>query len=113
MSKSYRDLKVWQKAYALAKDVYLLSSKLPKSEIYGLASQMQRAAVSVPSNIAEGQQRNGKNEFKQFLHIARDSAAELATQLQLSGEVYDIDAAPLLDRVDEIQRMLYALLQKL
>ncbi len=95
MSKSYRDLLVWQKSFTLTKEVYLLCEKLPKTEQYGLGSQLQRSAVSVPSNIAEGQQRSGNKEFSQFLSIARGSAAELSTQLMLTEEIFAIDTSEL------------------
>jgi len=81
--------------------------------MYGLASQMQRAAVSIPSNIAEGQQRASSKEFKQFLHIARGSAAELATQLQLCHDIYSLEIGSLLENLEQIQKMLYVLIQKL
>ncbi|MBI5934372.1 MAG: four helix bundle protein [Chloroflexi bacterium] len=85
--RSYRELKVWQKGIELVKLVYGLTQGFPKSEIYGLASQMQRAAVSVPSNIAEGQGRQHTGEFRQFLYIALGSAAELDTQLIVAVEL--------------------------
>jgi four helix bundle protein len=75
----YRDLKVWQAAMQLAGDVYRLSAQFPKHETYGLASQLQRSAVSLPSNIAEGQGRNSRKEFHHFLGIALGSLAELET----------------------------------
>ena len=78
---SYKDLLVWQKSIQLVTEVYRLSKTLPKEEIYGLVSQMQRAAVSIPSNIAEGHDRNSDKEFSQFLCVARGSLAELETQL--------------------------------
>ncbi len=80
----YRDLKVWQSAMKLAEEVYRLSGCFPKSEIYGLTSQLQRSAVSIPSNIAEGQGRNSSNEFRRFLRIALGSLAELETQILLA-----------------------------
>ena len=80
----YRDLKVWQSAMKLAEEVYRLSGCFPKSEIYGLTSQLQRSAVSIPSNIAEGQGRNSSNEFSRFLRIALGSLAELETQILLA-----------------------------
>ena len=76
---SYRQLKVWQASFDIVKDVYDVTSLLPDSEKFGIASQAQRSAVSIPSNIAEGQQRNSSKEFKQFISIARGSAAELST----------------------------------
>ena len=79
-SRSYKDLVVWQKSIALCKLVYLTCESFPKSEVYGLASQMKRAAVSVASNIAEGQARQHLGEFRQFLAMANGSLAELDTQ---------------------------------
>lgn len=76
---SYRDLKVWVKGISLAKQVYELTGGFPKSEMYGLTSQMRRAAVSVPSNIAEGHARRHRKEFRQFIHHALGSLAELDT----------------------------------
>lgn len=81
--RSFRDLIVWQKAMLLAREIYQLVKMLPVEERYALSDQMRRAAVSVPSNIAEGQARNSTKEFSQFLHIAKGSNAELMTQLLL------------------------------
>lgn len=79
--QSYRDLEVWQFAIALADNIYDLTTTFPKEEIYGLAQQMRRCAVSVASNIAEGSARSGTRELIQFLSIAHGSLAELETQL--------------------------------
>ena len=81
---SYRDLIVWQKAMALAKQVYLITKTFPKDEIYGLTSQIRRCSVSVPSNIAEGRGRGSDKEFIRFLNIALGSVYELQTQLELA-----------------------------
>ncbi|MCX6765830.1 MAG: four helix bundle protein [Candidatus Moranbacteria bacterium] len=78
-SNSYKNLIVWQKAIDLVGDIYKLTEKFPKSEMYGLSSQMQRAAVAIPSNIAEGQKRTHKKEFIQFLYVSYSSGAELET----------------------------------
>ncbi|MDZ7785624.1 MAG: four helix bundle protein [Candidatus Saccharibacteria bacterium] len=110
---SYRDLKVWKDSFELTKLVYKATVKLPSNEKFGLASQIQRCAVSIPSNIAEGQQRKGANEFKQFLGIARGSAAELSTQLLLAQDIYSIELEILVEKTEEIQKMLYSLQQKL
>lgn len=110
---SYRDLLVWQKSYELAKSVYKICDNLPKAETYGLISQVQRSAVSIPSNIAEGQQRNSTKEFIQFLAIARGSAAELSTQLLLIEDIYTFKTNELVLKAEEIQKMLYALQNKL
>ncbi|MGW8184736.1 MAG: four helix bundle protein [Candidatus Moraniibacteriota bacterium] len=81
---SYKNLIVWQKSMELVTEIYTLTVKFPKEEIYGIISQMKRCAISIPSNIAEGRRRNGKKEFKRFLNIAYDSGAELETQIEIS-----------------------------
>lgn len=86
-SRSYRDLEVWKLAIAFVKDIYLTTGKFPLNEKYGLTQQIRRAAVSIPSNTAEGQVRNSAKEFTQFLAIALGSAAELETQLIIASEV--------------------------
>lgn len=110
----YKDLIVWQKSVNLVKLVYGLCKQLPKTEIYGLASQMQRAAVSIPSNIAEGYARNHRAEFIQFLAIAYGSSTELETQLIITKSEYPLinyqDADALLV---EVQKMLVAMIKKL
>jgi len=112
----HKDLVVWQKAMDLAKEVYLLVKKLPKEETYALSSQMRRAAISIPSNIAEGQARNSTKEFVQFLSIARGSKAELQTQLLLCVEIGYLskqDTNPAMNLSEEISKMLASLMQKL
>ncbi len=114
--KHYMELLVWQKGMTLAKIVYRLTSRFPQEERYGLISQMRRAAISVPSNIAEGQARRGTNEFLQFLSIAEGSLAELDTQLALSVELGftpQVEVEPALKEIDELQKMLVALKRKL
>jgi four helix bundle protein len=73
----FRELKVWQRAYELTLDLYRITRKFPKAEIYGLTSQLQRAAVSVPANIAEGYERNHRKEYLQFLFVAKGSLGSL------------------------------------
>lgn len=85
--KSYKDLEVWQKSISLVKEIYILTKLLPREEIYGLVSQMRRAAVSIPSNIAEGQPKVSGKEFLRFLEIAYGSLAELETQLIICKEL--------------------------
>jgi four helix bundle protein len=85
--KSYRELIVWQKAMALARRAYALSQGLPRSEAYGLLTQIRRAAVSVPSNIAEGHGRLTDSQFRHFLGNARGSLYEMQTQLELAGDL--------------------------
>lgn len=92
MARSYRELFVWQKAKALAVTLYRETEAFPKSETYGLSSQIRRAAVSVASNIAEGQGRLTRGEFKHFLGMARGSLLELDTQLAIA---YDLGYIPL------------------
>jgi four helix bundle protein len=82
--KTHKDLEVWQTAIDLAKEVYETTKTYPKEEMFGLVSQMRRCAASIPSNIAEGAARNGKEEFLQFLHIALGSLSELDTQIEIS-----------------------------
>lgn len=85
--KGYKRLVAWQKAMALAEEVYQLTRFLPNSERYGLASQMQRSAVSIPSNIAEGSARGSRREFRKFLLVSFGSGAELETQLNLTARL--------------------------
>lgn len=110
----YSKLSVWQLAMQLAKAVYEHSKKLPRAEVYGLTSQMRRAAVSVPSNIAEGSQRTSDAEFARYILIARGSLAEMETQLLLAAQIFSIqtDMRVLAD-IDRLSRMLYALHAKL
>ena len=86
-SRSYRDLEVWKRSIALAKDIYEATAQFPPAENFGLVQQIRRAAVSIPSNVAEGQFRNSTKEFRQFLSIALGSAAELETQLIIANQV--------------------------
>ena len=113
-TQSYKDLIVWQKSIELVKIVYALTKQLPKEEVYGLTSQMRRCAVSIPSNIAEGQKRNSISEYVQFLYIANYSAAELETQLIITREVYsNIDTLQCQELLQEVQKMTSTLIGKL
>jgi four helix bundle protein len=109
---SYRKLKVWQISFDVVKEVYKITSLLPDIEKFGISSQAQRSAVSIPSNIAEGQQRNSSKEFKHFISIARGSAAELSTQLLLIQEIYEIDCEKVILKLEEVQKMLFSLCSK-
>jgi four helix bundle protein len=114
--KSYRDLIVWQKAMALARQVYVLSEELPKREAYGLVSQIRRAAVSVVSNIAEGYGRLTDLQFRHFLGNARGSLYEMQTQLELAtdlGYVNKETARQLMEQASEVARLINGLLAKL
>lgn len=115
-SQSYRDLLVWQKSIALCTHVYKICEMFPKSELYGLADQMKRAAVSIPSNIAEGQSRQHVKEFLNFISIANGSLAELDTQRIIAESLRFITlehSAHLDELIIEIRKMLYALTTKL
>ncbi len=105
MKSVFYDLLVWQKAMHFAKQVYQLTEVLPKHEQYGISQQVRRAAVSIPSNIAEGSRR-GKKEFVQFLRIANGSAAEAETQLLLIKDLYNVEVAPALEVLVEVEKML-------
>jgi|SRR3989344_6559671 len=109
---AFQNLIVWQKAMVVAKTAYSLTRTLPSEERYGLDSQIQRCAVSIPSNIAEGSKR-GRKEFAQFLHIASGSAAELETQLLLAAEVHRAATSELLLQLREVQKMLESFIRKL
>lgn len=87
MAKSFRELLVWQRAMSLAEDVYRITEDFPKREMFGLAAQMRRAAVSIASNIAEGSSRGTRKDFRQFVAIARGSNNELQTQLELAVRI--------------------------
>ena len=112
----YKELTVWQKSMNLVVEVYRLVKKLPKEELYALSDQMRRAVVSIPSNIAEGQQRNTKNDFKHFLTIARGSNAEVETQLLICVRLNyfkEEEIRQAIDLCNEISRMLSAFILKL
>lgn len=114
--QSYKDLVVWQKGIALAKIVYGLTHVFPSAEKFGLVAQMRRAAVSIPSNLAEGQARHTTGEFIQFISHAEGSVAELDTQLILSSELGFCDDASTIaafELIDELRRMLNVLRRKL
>jgi four helix bundle protein len=114
--KSYRELIVWQKAMALARRAYALSQKLPKSEVYGLLTQIRRAAVSVPSNIAEGHGRLTDMQFRHFLGNARGSLYEMQTQLELAGDLGYLDEKLVRELMDlgwEVARLINGLISAL
>jgi four helix bundle protein len=112
--KHYKDLLVWQKAIAMVTQVYIVTRSFPREELYGLTSQIRRAAVSVPSNIAEGQARLTPGEFRQFLGVARGSLAELDTQLIIATNLgYLTETGSLFEQLAEVGRMLSGLLASL
>ncbi len=111
--KTYRDLTVWRKSIELVKAVYVLSRLFPKEELYVLTAQMRRAAISIPSNIAEGQSRRSTRDFINFLNIARGSLSELETQIIISAELgYCItaDIENILSLCGEVGKMLNSLI---
>jgi four helix bundle protein len=115
-SKSYRDLIVWQKAMILARRAYALSQGLPKSESYGLLTQIRRAAVSVPSNIAEGHGRLTDSQFRHFLGNARGSLYEMQTQIELAGDLGYLDeklVRELMEQGGEVARLINGLVSSL
>jgi four helix bundle protein len=110
--RGYRDLLVWQKSISLVKAIYKLTADFPPEEKFGLIAQMRRAAVSIPSNIAEGQARNTTGEFVLFISHSEGSLAELDTQLILAVELNFIAAEkikPIANSIDELRRMLNSL----
>lgn len=114
--RSYRDLEVWQEAMNLVEMIYPLTDNFPSSELFGLTSQMRRASVSIPSNIAEGQARKGSREFSKHLSIARGSLAELETQLILSVRLKFVtkdDAAPIWTQMESVGKLMTALVKSL
>ena len=113
---NYSDLQVWQKAMDLVEEIYLLTGKLPVEEKYGLASQIQRAAVSIPSNIAEGYARASTKEYIKFLHIAKGSNAELFTQLLICERIKLLNVEEIRDvksLSQEVGKMLSYMILKL
>jgi four helix bundle protein len=109
-TKTHKDLVVWQKAMNLVEEVYRLTEKMPQSELYGLTSQIRRAAVSIPSNIAEGAARNHDREFVQFLYVSLGSLAELETQLLLAERLKFMNTPPL-DDLSEVKKLLLGLIK--
>ncbi len=111
-----KELKIWNKAIDLVVDVYKATSTFPSDERFGLISQSRRAAVSIPSNIAEGAGRNSVKEFNNFLGIANGSSYELQTQLVIANKLAILESEildPLLTQIDELQKMTYGFQQML
>lgn len=110
--KTYRDLIAWQKAMSLARAVYKATADMPRTEQLGLTIQMRRAAVSVPSNIAEGYGRGSTNDYLRFLRLSRGSLAELATQHEIATSMGMMKDDPLIqDLLDEVERILQGLIR--
>jgi four helix bundle protein len=116
MVRTHKDLDVWKRSIDFVTCVYEITNAFPKSELYGITSQIRRSAVSIPSNIAEGATRKGKSEFKQFLYIALASGAELETQLIISGNLNYVNheqKETLLNELSIISRMLQGLIKSI
>ncbi len=114
--RTYRDLDIWKKGIEVVKDVYKLTEKFPKQEMYGIVSQMRRSAISIPSNVAEGFKRYHNKEYRQFLYVTLGSCAELETQITIAKElkyIQENEEAILLEKLDHIGRMISNLLKKL
>lgn len=110
--KDHKDLDVWRESIELVTSVYALTSSFPRDEMFGLVNQMRRAAVSIPSNIAEGAARQGEREFIHFLHISLGSAAELETQVIIAGKLNYLGAADqVLKKVETVRKMLHGLIR--
>lgn len=116
MAHSFRDLLVWQRAMQLTVAIYRLTQEFPREELYGVTSQIRRAAVSVPSNIAEGHGRLNTGEYQQFLGVARGSNFELQTQLEIARALA-IGNPKLLDKAEglshEVGKMIYATIESI
>ena len=111
--QNYRELIVWQKGMEVVAEVYRLTRAFPREELYGLTQQLRRAAVSIPSNIAEGQARDSSAEFRRFLSIAQGSRAEVETQILIAmrlGYTNETKARATMSLLEEIQKMLAKLI---
>jgi len=113
MKHNFRELGIWKDSFILVKEVYILCKDLPDEEKFGLKSQIQRCAVSIPSNIAEGSGRTSDKEFLHFLNIAIGSSYELETQLLLCNELFGIEVEILITKLQNTQRMIGGLKRKI
>jgi four helix bundle protein len=114
--KRFKDLRIWQKGIEIVSDIYILTKKFPKEELYSLTSQIRRSAISIPSNIAEGFRRYHNKEYKQFLYISLGSCAELETQIAIAKNLEYITEGKeieLTEKLDHICRMTSNLIKKL
>ena len=100
---NFREIKIWQEALVIVKEVYAFTSNLPKEERYGITSQINRSAVSIPSNIAEGSGRTSNKEFIRFLEIAISSSYELETQLILAQDLFNLSTNDLIENLHALQ----------
>ena len=116
MLRNYKELKVWQKTYHLSLEIYKATANFPAEEKFGLTSQIRRASISIPSNIAEGYGRNTTNKYIRFLNISYGSICELETQILISGDlgyIKNTKLNKLTDKILEVERMLKALINSL
>lgn len=114
--QSYKELIVWQKSMALVKVIYVITGHFPKEEMFGLTSQMRRAVVAIPSNIAEGYLRRHRKEYIQFLSIALGSVAEIETQILICKSLTQLNSNNFIkgeELTKEVMRMLYAMIDRL
>ena len=110
--RDHKELDVWKTGMDLVTEIYAVTLSFPKEELYGLASQMRRAAVSIPSNIAEGAARKTENEFVQFLYVALGSASELETQIIIAQRLhYLCSSESILTRLDSVKKLLNGLIR--
>ena len=116
MASQFKNVEAWQKAVALAVEIYRVCKMFPRDERFGLISQMQRAAVSVPSNIAEGRGRSTARDYRNFLFHARGSSHELETQIEIArllGYVADDEASTLTEATNKVQRLINGIIRSL
>ena len=115
-AKSFKDLDIWRRSIRLVENIYELTRSFPKEELYGLSAQLRRAAVSIPSNMAEGFARRHNAEYRQFLYVSLGSLAELTTQVTIAEKLGYVDkkqADDLVDETDQISKMTMSLIKKL
>jgi four helix bundle protein len=106
LKHNFRELKIWRSSMDVAKEVYFFTEQLPSEEKFGLKSQINRAAVSVAANIAEGSGRTTNKEFQYFLNIAISSSFELETEIMLAGEIFSLEVEQLISKINEVQKMI-------
>lgn len=112
--KSFKELIVWQRSMELAEAVYRIANELPQEEVFNLKNQLKRAAISIPSNIAEGRQRKTRKDFIQFLRIADGSLAEIETQLLIVNRLYTkVETTYACHLLQEVQKMLATMIKRL
>jgi four helix bundle protein len=106
LKHNFRELKIWRMSMDIVKSVYMLTDQLPNAEKYGIVSQLNRASISIPSNIAEGSGRSSQKQFTYFLDVALSSSFELETQLILVSEIFELNVDELINNIHELQKMI-------